>query len=474
MSSAEPLLQTESVTQGGLITGLEVSQLPLATNNFTQLLALSPGVIAPLNDATGLGRGTQNVNVNGARTSSNSIYVDGVDAINVHTNSAANNGFASNSTVIPPPDAIQEIKIQTALFDASTGRSGGSNVALITHTGANQFHGSIYEFFRNTIFDANSYFLKQQGQPRPELLQNQFGGSLGGPIKKDKIFFFFNYQGTRQVNGYPGITSLSLPQIPQTRTAAAIGAWASTLGATSHGGPAIAANGSNISPVALALLLCLLRPRQLSWRILAWLGVAGLLPFAFQNSHYVSGQYDAWLQTRLADNRFDYPMKDAPLDLWYLLVRVGRLPVSERAYTALQVICGAAIAALVLLQSRRRLPQRDILANLFLMVSAWMLLLGPATENQTYVVLAPAACLAAVQSLTCSSCRTRLFALSAVTLLLAAVGRNSLFPHIKSPVEMTIQPIAALLLLAAILMELRITSEIDPGMTSVPTPGGPR
>lgn len=254
VSSAEPLLQTESVTQGGLITGLEVSQLPLATNNFTQLLALSPGVIAPLNDATGLGRGTQNVNVNGARTSSNSIYVDGVDAINVHTNSAANNGFASNSTVIPPPDAIQEIKIQTALFDASTGRSGGSNVALITHTGANQFHGSIYEFFRNTIFDANSYFLKQQGQPRPELLQNQFGGSLGGPIKKDKIFFFFNYQGTRQVNGYPGITSLSLPQIPQTRTAAAIGAWASTLGATSHGGPAIAANGSNISPVALALL----------------------------------------------------------------------------------------------------------------------------------------------------------------------------------------------------------------------------
>ena len=248
------MLQTESVTQGGVISGTEVASLPLATNNFTQLLALSPGVIGPLNDATGLGRGTQNVNANGARTNSNSIYVDGVDAVNVHTNSAANNGFASNSVIIPPPDAIQEIKVQTALFDATTGRSGGSNVAVITRSGTNRWHGDIYEFLRNTDLNANNYFLKQQGQPRPELIQNQFGAAIGGPIKKDKIFFFVNYQGTRQVNGYPGITSLSLPQIPQTRTAAAIGAWASTLGATSHGGPAISATGSNISPVALALL----------------------------------------------------------------------------------------------------------------------------------------------------------------------------------------------------------------------------
>ena len=254
VSSQGALMQTESVTQGGLVSGAEMTQLPLATNNFTQLLALSPGVIAPLNDATGLGRGTQNVNVNGARTNSNSIYVDGVDAVNVHTNSAANNGFASNSTVIPPPDAIQEFKIQTALFDATTGRSGGSNVALVTRSGGNAFHGDVYEFFRNTIFDANSYFLNQQGQPRPELIQNQFGGSIGGPIKKDKIFFFFNYQGTRQVNGYPGITSINLPQIPTDRSLASLGAFGASLGKTSYTGPAINANGSNISPVAVALL----------------------------------------------------------------------------------------------------------------------------------------------------------------------------------------------------------------------------
>jgi hypothetical protein len=261
VSSQEPLLQTESATQGSVITGQNISQLPLATNNFTQLLALSPGVIAPLNDATGLGRGTQNVNVNGARTSSNSTYVDGVDAVNVHTNSSANNNFASNSVIIPPPDAIQQFKIQTALFDATTGRSGGSNVALITRSGSNEYHGDVYEFFRNTIFNANTFFLNSVGQPRPRLNQNQFGASIGGPILKNKLFFFFNYQGTRQITGYAGITSINLPQIPLNRSAASLGAYFSNPANyatgkcnTSYTGPCITANGSNISPVALALL----------------------------------------------------------------------------------------------------------------------------------------------------------------------------------------------------------------------------
>jgi hypothetical protein len=253
-ASDQALLQTESVTQGGVISGEAIVQLPLATNNFTQLLALSPGVIAPLNDATGLGRGTQNVNVNGARTNANSIYVDGVDAVNVHTNSAANNAFASNSVIVPPPDAIQEFKIQTALFDATTGRSGGSNVALITRSGANDFHGDVYEFFRNTDLNANSYFLNQQGQPRPELIQNQFGIAVGGPVIKNKLFFFFNYQGTRQVNGYPGITSVVLPQIPLDRSYASLGTFGNSLGRTSYPGPTITTSGSNISPVAYALL----------------------------------------------------------------------------------------------------------------------------------------------------------------------------------------------------------------------------
>jgi hypothetical protein len=212
------------------------------------------------------------------------------------------------------------------------------------------------------------------------------------------------------------------------------------------------ATAFKVYPVALALLLCLLHPRQLGWRIALVLLLLALLPFAVGDHQYVSAQYHAWLQTRLADDRFQYPMKDAPLDLWYLLVRVGNLPVNERAYTTLQALAGLALALLVWHRSRSLTPRRDILAILFLLVSVWMLLLGPATENQTYVVLAPAACLLAVESLDRThSLLTRLLALSAFTLLLAAVARNSLTPHLKSPLCMAIQPIAALLLLGAIL-----------------------
>jgi hypothetical protein len=250
----EPLLQTETVTLGDVISGQSVEQLPLATNNFTQLIALSPGVLAPANDATGLGRGTQNFNVNGARTNSNSVYIDGVDAVNVHVNGLSANTFGSNGVVVPPIDDIQQMKIQTALFDATTGRSGGSNTFVITKSGANDWHGSAYEYFRDTIFNANNYFLNAAGQPRPDLNQSQFGGTVGGHILRDKAFFFFGYQGTRQKNGYQGKTSIAEAAIPMDRSAASLGAWASTLGATSHSGPAIAANGSNISPVALAFL----------------------------------------------------------------------------------------------------------------------------------------------------------------------------------------------------------------------------
>lgn len=254
VTSAEPLLQTESVTEGRVIDGVSTRELPLATNNFTQLLALSPGASGVLNDATALGRGTQNIFSNGARANSNSIYIDGIDAVNVHVNSAANNTFASNGTIIPPTEAIQELKVQTALFDALTGRSGGSNIAVITRSGSDQWHSSLYEFFRNDFLNANSYFLNQTGSRRPELKQNQFGGTVGGPILPHKVFFFFSYQGTRQVNGYAGQSSIVLPQIPQDRSLASLGAFGSTLGKTSHSGPTINANGSNISPVAEALL----------------------------------------------------------------------------------------------------------------------------------------------------------------------------------------------------------------------------
>ena len=253
VSEAAPLLQTESAATGRIVDGTAVRQLPLSSRNFTQLLSLSTGTSAALNDATALGRGTQLISSSGARTTSNAITIDGVDAMNIHTNSAGDNGVGSNGILTPSPEAITEFKVQTSLYDAQSGRSGGANIVLVTRSGTNQFHGSAFEFFRNRDLNANSFFLNSTGTARPQLNQNQFGGTLGGPIRRDKTFFFFSYQGTRQIDGVSSSTSLKLPPIPLDRSAAAIGkAFAGQKSAL--GGPTIAADGSNINPVALALL----------------------------------------------------------------------------------------------------------------------------------------------------------------------------------------------------------------------------
>lgn len=253
ISSAALLLQTASAALGRVVEGAAVKELPLSSRNFTQLLALSPGTSGPLNDAGALGRGTQNISSGGARLGSNAVYIDGVDSINVHSNTSNENAFASNGLVAPSPEAIQEFKVQTGLYDAQSGRSGGASVVLVTKSGSPKFHGTLFEFLRNDALNANSFFFNSTGQQRPVLKQNQFGGNLGGPIIKDKLFFFFSYQGTRQRNGLSGSNSLSLPAIPLDRSRAALGkAFAGRSGA--RGGPTINSDGSNINPVALAIL----------------------------------------------------------------------------------------------------------------------------------------------------------------------------------------------------------------------------
>jgi len=253
ITSTAPLLQTESAALGRVVDGAAVKELPLSTRNFTQLLALSPGTSGPLNDAGSLGRGTQNISSGGARLGSNAVYIDGVDSVNLHSNTSNENAFASNGLVAPSPEAIQEFKVQTGLYDAQSGRSGGASVVLVTKSGSQQFHGTLFEFFRNDQLNANSFFFNATGQTRPVLKQNQFGGNLGGPVIKNKTFFFFSYQGTRQRNGLSGSSSLSLPLIPLDRSRASLGkAFAGAKG--TRGGPVIAADGSNINPVALSLL----------------------------------------------------------------------------------------------------------------------------------------------------------------------------------------------------------------------------
>jgi len=195
-------VQEASSQQGRVIEERGLRQLPLPTRNFQQLLALSPGTVANLANNTELGRGDTNISVNGQRTTSNNVVVNGVEVNSPGTNSTPN-------IAVPATDAIQEFIVQTSLYDASHGRNAGGNVAAITKSGSNELHGNVYEFFRNRVLNANDFFLNASGQDRPVLTRNQFGGTLGGPIVKDRAFFFGSYQGTRERNGASLTNSLT-------------------------------------------------------------------------------------------------------------------------------------------------------------------------------------------------------------------------------------------------------------------------
>lgn len=249
------LAQTESAGLGRATDGETIVTLPLANRNFSQILGLSPGVIVELPNAANLGRNTYNVSVNGAKTTANNFQFNGVDANNISQNSAS--GFDPEVGIaIPAPDTIAEFKVQTGMYDAGYGRSAGANVDIVSNAGTNEFHGRLWEFFRNDALNANDFFLNRNGQPRPVLKQNQFGGTFGGPIRKNKTFFYGSYQATIQRNGATANVSLQnafLPPLTNDRSAAALGQlFGGQSGA--FGGVAVAADGSNINPVALALL----------------------------------------------------------------------------------------------------------------------------------------------------------------------------------------------------------------------------
>ena len=248
-------LQTESSALGRVTSGEQVRDLPLAVRNYTQIIGLNPGVATEVTDAGDLGRGgggnNQNNTVsNGDWSADNNFQMNGVGI-----NDVQQQRFASAGVAIPNPDTIQEFKVQTGQYDASYGPSAGANVNVITKGGTNEFHGSLWEFFRNDVLNANTFFRNETGQARPVLKQNQFGFTLGGPIKKDKLQFFTSYQGTRQRNGLDPSCSATITEAPLTndRSAAALGKlFAGQTGA--FGGTAIAGDGSNINPVALAFL----------------------------------------------------------------------------------------------------------------------------------------------------------------------------------------------------------------------------
>src|SRR5271170_4692766 len=194
-------VDTASTQLGDVVTATNVAALPLNGRSYTDLLALQPGVV-PITTITsltvqGLGQsvfspsGDLNpgtLSINGQRESANGFMVNGADAEETGSMAAA---------IIPNLDSIAEFRILSANFDAEYGQYTGGQINVITKSGTKAFHGDVFEFLRNTDLDARNYFSPTRG----EFIQNQFGGTIGGPIRRQKLFFFSDYQGTRQIQG---------------------------------------------------------------------------------------------------------------------------------------------------------------------------------------------------------------------------------------------------------------------------------
>jgi outer membrane receptor protein involved in Fe transport len=210
VTSEAPLVETTSTQLGAVVGDRAVSELPLNSRDAYQFLQLQPGVMSTVGSSNSIVYGSSNagaVSVNGGRGRSNNFTVNGGDA---------NDQFVNLPTVQPSPDSIQEFRVLTNTFDAEYGRNSGSIVNVVTKSGTNSFHGNMYEFFRNKALNANAYCFSADGCPKPQFNQNQFGGTFGGPIKKDRTFFFTSYEGRRIRQGIqsPAVTVPTVDERP--------------------------------------------------------------------------------------------------------------------------------------------------------------------------------------------------------------------------------------------------------------------
>lgn len=194
-SSANPL-QTESAEMSMVVTQQQIQSLPLDPRNFLQLALLSSGVLPPSENSELSTRGAFSMDSAGAREEFNNFLLDGVDN---------NDPYVNRYGVEPPVDSIQEFKVATSNYDAEYGRSAGGQVNVITRSGSNDLHGSIYEYLRNQALDARNFF---DGSVKPQLTQNQFGFSAGGPIRKGKTFFFAATDFYRNIEGMSALSAV--------------------------------------------------------------------------------------------------------------------------------------------------------------------------------------------------------------------------------------------------------------------------
>src|SRR5215212_4663077 len=182
------LINPSSAVTGQPLGSETLRQLPLASPNFLFLLSLSAGTASEPTDVRTAGRGTADINVNGQRTSNNSISLEG---INVNDFNLAH----FDTVPLPNPSTLEEMKVSTSLYDASQGSKGGGALGLVIKSGSKDFHWEGYWSHRNDALNANDFFFNRDGKRRPKFLQNVFGGSASGPVPAAGGFWFFNYQG---------------------------------------------------------------------------------------------------------------------------------------------------------------------------------------------------------------------------------------------------------------------------------------
>jgi hypothetical protein len=281
--TATPLLNQTDTTNGYTMGSELIESVPLGTGSFTQLAILAPGVSADFLNSSGTngGLGNQSIFANGQRDTSNSISINGINANNIFNGKTSsqvsanrfvlstgetfvgNTGDIQTSTSVynaigqgipsPPQETIEELRVNTSMYDASQGANSGAHVSLITKSGANDFHGQLYEYHQTSAWNAAPFFRKlDPGTPAsqkvPLLHYNRFGATLGGPIKKDKLFFFGSYQGLRVTDQLNATSFLAVsPSLTDDRSPAALAAVAQTdFGVT--------VNPANIDPIALQLM----------------------------------------------------------------------------------------------------------------------------------------------------------------------------------------------------------------------------
>ncbi len=233
----------------------ELEALPTSSRNFTQLLIIEPGVSADISELLGNDNASISPSVNGARTTNNSFSYNGIDVTNLLccNDVVGGSGGSLSRNMAPAPETLEEVKLQTSLFDAATGRNGGGNFQLVSKSGTNEFHGTAYWYLQNDKLIANEFFFNRAGIERPTLRRNEAGFTIGGPIIQNKTFFFGSYQGTRATTSFVNQASntVRMPQgLTDDRSDAAIDQFATSLWTPNHGPVTLSA----INPISRALL----------------------------------------------------------------------------------------------------------------------------------------------------------------------------------------------------------------------------